>query len=420
VRIPKAPIERLIWWHVFSIAVATTIIWVGIYKTWGCWRPQIAMWDENTKKHRESNLEWFTTSWSLIIEIVDFSSDVLLSIRVSQDPALDVSYTIFSLGILSTVVTFDLFLIYRRCCILTEVRNDSVVPEGWLGQQGELFRRARRGYENQLLTIYTTFLEDIPSVILTSVLIVKEKRDDIILLTCAISILCLGQKLAAIEKLFMWKSIGMGQHTIEENKGRRVREKTLTDFLSLVEQDERNLRRMTVSSAFRKDTQPELMMSMNSNEYDDDDIEFDEDYDYQDFHFNSNSSCRDLYPQSTNKMCPAQLAAREALIPQGLLDATLRSSPIKPPNSVQYPRTLRRRDSRRNSFCFRSNPAKRDPMAALRSRRMSLPHGSLDPSRRLPPKKPYPFPIAESEEGEVRKDMDKTKRKHKKVTWSDE
>jgi len=203
VRIPQAPIMRLMGWHIFSIVVATTIIWVGIYKSWGNWRPQIAMWDENSKKHKDSNLECFTTSWSLIIEIVDFTSDVLLSIRVSQDPALDVVYTIFSLGILSTVVIFDLFLIYRRCYLLSEVRNDSVVPDGWLGQQGELFRRARRGYENQLLTIYTTFLEDIPSVILTSVLIVKEKRDDIILLTCAISLLCLGQKLAAIEKLFM-------------------------------------------------------------------------------------------------------------------------------------------------------------------------------------------------------------------------
>jgi len=171
---------------------------------------------------------------------------------------------------------------------------------------------------------------------------------------------------------------------------------------------------MTVSSAFRKDTQPELMMSMNSNEYDHDDSECEEDYDYEDFHFNSNSSCIDLDPQSSTKMCPAQLASREALIPQGLLDATLRSSPIKPPNSVQHPKTLRRRDSRRSSFCFRSNPAKMDPMAALRSRRMSIPHGSLVPGRRLPPKELYPFPIAELEEVVEKKEIDKMKGKRKK------
>jgi len=123
--------------------------------------------------------------------------------RVSQDPALDVLYTVFSFGILTVVITFDMFLVYRRCCILSEVRTDSVVPNGWLGQQGELSRKARRGYENQLLTIYTAFLEDVPSVILTCVLIVKEKRDDMILFSCAISLVCLGQKLAAIEKLFM-------------------------------------------------------------------------------------------------------------------------------------------------------------------------------------------------------------------------
>jgi len=83
------------------------------------------------------------------------------------------------------------------------------------------------------------------------------------LLSCAVSILCLGQKLAAIEKLFMWKSIGMGQHRIDEDKGKRVRERSLTDFLSLVEQDENNLRKLTVSCALRRDSQPELMMSLH-------------------------------------------------------------------------------------------------------------------------------------------------------------
>jgi len=158
------------------------------------------MWDEPSKKHRESNLEWFTTSCSLVIEAVDFSSDVLLAIRVSQDPALHVFYTVISLGILTVTFTFDMFLIYRRCYILSKVRTDRAVHYGLLG---ELSKKAIRGYENQLLTIYTTFLEDIPSVILTLVLIVKESRDDIILLTCAISLVCLGLKLAAIEKLFM-------------------------------------------------------------------------------------------------------------------------------------------------------------------------------------------------------------------------
>jgi len=161
------------------------------------------MWDEPSKKHRESNLEWFTTSCSLVIEAVDFSSDVLLAIRVSQDPALHVFYTVISLGIFTATVTFDMFLIYRRCYILPEVGTNSAVPYGWLGQQGELSKKARRGYENQLLTIYTTFLEDIPSVILILVLIIKENRDAMILLTCAISLVCLGLKLAAIEKLFM-------------------------------------------------------------------------------------------------------------------------------------------------------------------------------------------------------------------------
>jgi len=135
--------------------------------------------------------------------MIDFSSDLLLAMRISQDPSLDILYTVFSLVILITVVSFDLFLIYRRFRILTEVRIDMNIPAGWIGKHGGLFRRAKRGYENQLLTIYTTILEDIPSVILTSILIVRKNKDNIILLSSAISMLCLGQKLAAIEKLFI-------------------------------------------------------------------------------------------------------------------------------------------------------------------------------------------------------------------------
>jgi len=123
--------------------------------------------------------------------------------RVSQDPSLDVIYTLVSLGILTEVVTFDLFILSRRFIILSEVRREHYVPDGWLGTQGYLLRKAKRGYENQLLTVYTTFLEDIPSVTLTTVLIINNPGDSIILLTCGISILCLGQKLAAIEKVFM-------------------------------------------------------------------------------------------------------------------------------------------------------------------------------------------------------------------------
>jgi len=202
VSIPKRPIQRLTWLHFFSIFVATTIIWVGIYQTWGCWKPTQSMLDEPLKQNKRGK-ECFTTSWSIVIEVVDFCSDILILIRISQDPSLDVKYTIASLGILIVTLSFDLFLIYRRCCILSEVRNDSVVPVGWLEKHGELARQARRGYENQLLTIYTTIIEDIPSVILTSILILNQHRDDIMLLSCAVSILCLGQKLAAIEKLFM-------------------------------------------------------------------------------------------------------------------------------------------------------------------------------------------------------------------------
>jgi len=314
VRIPPSQ-ARLVWWHIFSIFAATTIIWVGIYKTWGFWRPQVALWGETLKQKRDSNLEWFTTSWSLILEMVDVFSDLVLAMRVSEDPTLDVMYTIISLVILITVVTFDMFLIYRRCYLLSEVRNDMVVPEGWLGWNGELFRRARRGYENQLLTIYTTFLEDIPIMVLTAVLILREHRDNIILLSSAISMLCLGQKLAAIEKLFMWKSIGIGQHKIKENRGRRVHEKTLEDFLSSVEEDWQNLKRMKISSSFRRVTQPELMMSMSTTSYDDY-MDCEEDSDYREHQLNSYRSFNFSLPQIKPKTTPAETAARIAFPPQ--------------------------------------------------------------------------------------------------------
>jgi len=129
--------------------------------------------------------------------------------------------------------------------------------------------------------------------------------------------LCLGQKLAAIEKLFMWKSIGMRQHTIKENRGRRVREKTLHDFLSSVEQDKKNLGRMKISSSFRLVTQPELMLSMGTPSlpsYGNDDIACDDDS--QDFQLKSYRSFK--LPQYRTKVCPAESAAREAFIPEYL------------------------------------------------------------------------------------------------------
>merc|ERR550534_365917 len=186
-------------------------------------------------------MECVTTVWSVVVEIADFSADVLVLTRVAHDVSLDVEYTVCSLGILTVVVTFDMFLLSRRCTILSKLKDDHLVPVGWIGSCGNALRRATRGYENQLLTVYTSILEDIPSVTLTSCIILNKKVDNIILLTCGVSILCLGQKLAAIEKVFMWKSIGTGQHMIQREIGRRARQQSLYTFLEKVEEGRKRI-----------------------------------------------------------------------------------------------------------------------------------------------------------------------------------
>jgi len=60
----------------------------------------------------------------------------------------------------------------------------------------------------------------------------------------------------------------MAQHRIDGDKGKRVREKSLTDFLSVVEEDENNLRKLAVSCALPRDSQPELLMSLDIKAYD--------------------------------------------------------------------------------------------------------------------------------------------------------
>jgi len=151
----------------------------------------------------------------------------------------------------------------------------------------------------------------------------------------------------------------MGQHTIDENKGRRVREKSLNGFLALVEQDEQNLRRMTVSSAVRRATQPELMMSMNCSESEQD-LEFDEDYFTKDWRSSSASGlAKDLLSQKQAKKSPAELAACEALCSQ-ILPGDSRQSPSEDSvSTLEHPMKLWRSDTGRKPFCFRSNPRNR-------------------------------------------------------------
>jgi len=101
----------------------------------------------------------------------------------------------------------------------------------------------------------------------------------------------------------------MGRYMIDENKGKRVREKSLQGFLALVEQDEQNLKGLTISSACSRDTQPELMMSMNWSKY-----ELDmqcEGVNYTQYLRSSSASgsAKDLLSQMQAKKSPAQLAA---------------------------------------------------------------------------------------------------------------
>jgi len=225
----------------------------------------------------------------------------------------------------------------------------------------------------------------------------------------------------------------MGQNTIEENKGRRVRSKSLDDFLSLIEQNEQNLRKMTVSSAFRRDTQPELMMSMNCNEYD---LLSQSEGDHHSQSRNSSvlSLAKDLLSQKQVIKSPAIFAAREALISQVFMRDSHRNSYT---DSVsEYLMLLRRGNTTGKFFGFRSNPRYRtrtvqnsDPKSQWASlphavqpssRRISLPHAVRRRFRRrsLPqavrPKSARRFPsgtshsfLVEELEKEVKKGMEK-------------
>jgi len=179
----------------------------------------------------------------------------------------------------------------------------------------------------------------------------------------------------------------MGQNTIEENKGTRVRSKSLDDFLSLIEQDEQNLRNMTVSSAFCRDTQPELMMSMNCNEYDQL-SQSEGDHHSQSKSSSVSSFAKDVLSQKQAIKSPAQLAAREVLISQVLIRDSHRNSYTE--SVSEYLMLVRRGNTRGKFFGFRSNPRNRtrtvqhiDPKSRWpsqpdaiqpRSRRIPLPH----------------------------------------------
>jgi len=228
--------------------LVSMVFGVAVYKTWGCWRPVPLKYNLETEERRESQLECMTTIGSVILEIADYSSDIWVVVQISQNSALNVWYTICYLTIIIVAGTFNLFNIYRRFVLLTKVQGESVVPNGWLAKQGGMSRKALRGYENQLLTLLAAIIEDIPAITLTIILVMKGHGGLVIQFSCGISLLCLGLKLSALEKLKMWISIGIGQQRLDNNKGRRVHERTLDNFLDQVEQDERLLKGLTVSS----------------------------------------------------------------------------------------------------------------------------------------------------------------------------
>jgi len=175
----------------------------------------------------------------------------------------------------------------------------------------------------------------------------------------------------------------MEQDTIDKNKGRRVRSRSLDDLLSIIEQDEQNLRKMTVGSAFRRETQPELMMSMNCNEYDL--LSQCEADNYSQSKSSSASSfAKDLLSQKQAIKSPAQLAVREALSSQVFIRYSHRTSFS---DSVsEYLMLLRRGNTRGKFFGFRSNPRKRTRTVQHsdhKSRWASLPHAVQLRSRRI-------------------------------------
>jgi len=164
-----------------------------------------------------------------------------------------------------------------------------------------------------------------------------------------------------------------------------VREKSLTDFLSLVEQDENNLRKLTVSCALRRDSQPELMMSLDGKAHNLS-IKSQEDV-TQDWPTKSAFYSPKPLKFDQTKKSPAWKAAREAFASPAIGSDSTTSSPPSSELSNEENDSLQLKHCavRRNSFCLRNNPRIMNTNVFQRSRRLSLHVASKNPTCLFPP-----------------------------------